>query len=134
MDRPAWTATANVISANGKRLCQQLWLAADAVVPRQNKQAENIFVLNFLFERGVCFLYLGAWRFQDYETIKKKSAENFKFLFYWVNLNIHKHKCVYSKNDVVHKHKNWEQAYQTGIFFYLHQKNTALSIWNNYKK
>lgn len=49
------------------------------------------------------------WRFQDDETIKK-SAENFKILFYWVNLNIHKHKCVYSKNDVVHKHKKNKQT------------------------
>lgn len=62
MDRPAWAAAADVIPANGKRLCQQLWLAAGAVVPRQNKQAGNIFVLNFLFERGVCFLYLRAMK------------------------------------------------------------------------
>lgn len=81
MDRPAWAAAADVISAIGKRLCQQLWLAADAVVPRQNKRAENIFCWISCFERGMCFLYLGAWRFQDYETIKKNQLRTLKSYF-----------------------------------------------------
>lgn len=55
------------------------------------------------------------WRFQDDETTKQKSAENFKILFYWVNLNIHKHKCVYSKNDVVHKHKKNKNKLRTSL-------------------
>lgn len=40
-----------------------------------------------------------------------------------MNLNIHKHKCVYSKNDVVHKHKKNKKQTENKLtkqaFFFL---------------
>lgn len=76
MDLPV-RGTADGISTNVRRFLTTL-IGSDVLRPRQNKQAGNIFWLNFRFKCCKCvFVSEKVPRLRD----KNKSAENVKILF-----------------------------------------------------